>query len=206
MKPHLRPRFVHSRRLYRSTLDFALFTHLRFHWSPGHSGELPSQWEAIHFRHESHVSVSHQAAEDQPGRGPEPRRVCGYQGHQVRFGDFSKANAPKKKKKIPPKRSESFGLNPPSPNQGFKETLDPVGDAPGRQKTSPPGPDQVAAAPPRHASASFQHQRAHRPGGLKIWGWGWDTGAPADECRFSRKSLCSGCHLAGGTVCPTSSV
>lgn len=57
-----------------------------------------------------------------------------------------------------------------SSHQGFKETFDPVGDASGRKKTSPSGPDQAAATPPRHAPASLQHQRAHRPGGLKIRG------------------------------------
>lgn len=55
--------------------------------SEGHSGELSSQWEAVYFRDESHVSVGHQAAEDQPGGGPQPCCICGYQGHQVRLDD-----------------------------------------------------------------------------------------------------------------------
>lgn len=91
-----------------------------------------------------------------------------------------------------------------SPHQGSKETSDPVRDASGGQKTSPSGADQAATAPPPHASAPFQHQRAHRPGGLKI-----REAEPAKRARasrFSGKSLRSGCHLAGGTVCPTSSV
>lgn len=78
-------------------LDIAPFTHVYFHWSPGYSSELSSQWEAIYFRYESHDSVSHQAAEDQPGGGPQPCCVCGYQGHQVRFDDVqlkSKLTAP----------------------------------------------------------------------------------------------------------------
>lgn len=77
-------------------IDIAPFTHVYFHWSPGHSSELSSQWEAIYFRYESHDSVSHQAAEDQPGGGPQPCCVCGYQGHQVRFDDVQlKLTAPK---------------------------------------------------------------------------------------------------------------
>lgn len=84
-----------------------------------------------------------------------------------------KVNSPKQLK-ILPKAVKNLGNQSPlsilasSSHQGFKETFDPVGDASGGKKTSPPGADQAAAAPPRHAPASLQHQRAHRPGGLKI--------------------------------------
>lgn len=56
-----------------------------FHWFTGYRGALPSQWEAVHFRYEDHLSVGHQEAEGQPGRGTQPCGICGYEGHQVNF-------------------------------------------------------------------------------------------------------------------------
>ncbi len=62
-----------------------MVTMLVFHWFTGYRGALPSQWEAVYFRYEDHLSVGHQATEGQPGGGTQPCGVCGYEGHQVHF-------------------------------------------------------------------------------------------------------------------------
>lgn len=53
------------------------------HWFTGCRSAIPSQWEAIYFRYENHLSVCHQAAESEPGRSSQPCGVCCHKGHQV---------------------------------------------------------------------------------------------------------------------------
>lgn len=152
-------------------------------WTTGFRGSLPSQWEAVHFRYEDHISVSHQEAEGQPRGGTKPGGVCGDKGHQVCLTHRGwRTNTLKHSLKTclclkgwswkvldcyvswtwP---SNSLVLPP----QSSKETPDPVWDASSSEEASPAGADQTAppSSFPGHAPAPLQHQRTHRPGGLR---------------------------------------